>query len=192
MTTAPSDPDVDRLKQEALTLALAAKPSKNFHAFARALWEVHRREPSFLHDVESKSRMKRRALFYLANVGKLIDDYNITEAQAEKIGWTKLQVIARHAAKLPRKASQRVMGANLRLAEDLPAYELPGALKGQGRSPGGRTRSVLLRLSADEYDLLEAALISFGAQKLGRGLRHKEEAIISMARSVAPTTARSL
>jgi len=44
-------------------------------------------------------------LFYLSNVGRLLDNYGITDEQAERIGWTKLQIVARHAATSRRRVS---------------------------------------------------------------------------------------
>lgn len=92
MPPAPNDPDVDRLQQEAL--ALAAKSTKSFYAFARALWAAHSSDPAFLYKMEEAAKIKRRALFYLSNVGGFITDYGISEARAERIGWTKLQIVA--------------------------------------------------------------------------------------------------
>lgn len=107
-------PDVARLQQEAL--ALAAKPTKSFHAFARALWAAHSNDPTFLYEVERVAGVKRRALFYLSSVGGFLADYSITEEQAERIGWTKIQIVARHIPNQPERINQRAMQDKLGIA----------------------------------------------------------------------------
>ena len=179
MPQVEAKPDVDHLRQEAL--ALAAKPTKSFHAFARALWAAHSNDPTFLHEVERVAGIKRRALFYLSNVGGFLADYSIAEEQAEQIGWTKLQIIARHAARQPGRVSQHAMQAKLRIAVRTPAYALPAALETQGMPSEGPLRSVLLRMPAEQYADLEAALIACGAERKGRGLIGKEDALVRLA-----------
>lgn len=173
--------DVEHLKQEALTLAV--KPTKNFYAFACALWAARNEDRTFLHEVERIAGIKRRALFYLSNVGRLLSDYRINEAQAERIGWTKLQIVARHAARRPQKLNQRAMRANLQLALRTPSHALPEALERQGASSAGPTRSLLLRLPVEQYADVEAALIACGAKRRGKGLVGKEDALVLLARS---------
>lgn len=171
--------DIDCLKQRAKTLA--AKPSKNFHAFSRALWAAHSNDPTVLHEVEGVAGIKRRALFYLSNVGGFIADYSIAEEQAERIGWTKLQIVAQHAANQPGKISQRALQAMLGIADRSTAHALPTALKAQDTALPGTLRSVLLRIPADQYADVEAALIACGAEPRGKGLIGKEDALIRLA-----------
>lgn len=186
MPPVQNKPDVDHLKQEAL--ALAAKPTKSFHAFARALWGAHSNDPTFLHEVERVAGIKRRALFYLSNVGRFLADYSVTEEQAERIGWTKLQIIARYAANQPRRLSRHAMQAKLGIAARTPAHALPAALERQDTPSEGPLRSVLLRLPAEQYADVEAALIACGAERKGRGLIGKEDALVRLAVSHRATT----
>lgn len=179
MSPAPNDPDFDRLQQEAL--ALATKSTKNFHAFARALWAAHSNDPTFLQKVERLAGIKRRALFYLSNVGGFITDYSIAEARAERIGWTKLQIVAQYVATQPGKISQRALQAMLGIADRSTAYALPTALKAQDAASRGSLRSVLLRIPADQYADVEAALIACGAEPRGKGLIGKEDALVRLA-----------
>src|SRR5690606_23055195 len=124
---------------------------------------------------------KRRALFYLSNVGGFLVDYGITEEQAERVGWTKLQIVARHAANQPGRISQRAMQATLGIATRTPAHALPAALETQATPSEGPLRSVLLRLPAEQYADVEAALIACGAERKGRGLSGKEDALVRLA-----------
>jgi hypothetical protein len=178
--------DVDHLKQEAL--ALAVKPTKSFHAFALALCAAHGEDRAFLHEVEQVAGIKRRALFYLLNVGKLLNDHDVSEEQAERIGWTKLQIIARYVANRPRRLSQRAMKAKLEIAARTSAHALPAALEAQDAPSKGALRSILLRLPAEQYVDVEAALIACGAERKRRGLIRKEAALVQLA--VSHLTAR--
>lgn len=181
MPPVQNQPDVDHLKREAL--ALAAKPTKSFHAFARVLWAAHRNDPAFLHEVERVAGIKRRALFYLSNVGGFLADDIITEEQAERIGWTKIQIVARHV-RCDTKISKRVIQRYLKIAEHTPAHRLPAALKNQDTEQAAPSRTVLLRIPADAYPALENALLAHGAEKQGRGLVGKEQAIMALVQSV--------
>jgi len=186
MPPVQAKPDVARLQQEAL--ALAVKPTKSFHAFARALSAAHSNDPAFLHEVERIAGIKRRALFYLSNVGGFLEDYSITEEQAERIGWTKIQIIARHIANQPERINQRAMQDKLGIAARTPAHALPAALEAQDAPTQGPLRSVLLRFPADQYADVEAALIACGAERKGRGLIGKEDALVRLAVSHRATT----
>ena len=179
MTPVQAKSDVNHFKQEAL--ALAVKPTKSFCVFARALWAAHSNDPAFLHEVERIAGIKRRALFYLSNVGGFLADYSITEEQAERIGWTKLQIVARHVANRPGRISQHAMQAKLRIAARTPAHALSAALERQDTPSEGPLRSVLVRLPAEQYADVEAALIACGAERKGRGLIGKEDALVRLA-----------
>jgi len=179
MPPVQDSPDVEHLKQQ--VLALAVKPTKSFHAFARALCAAHDEDRAFLHEVERVAGIKRRALFYLLNVGKLLDAYDVSEEHAERIGWTKLQIIARYAANRPRKLSQRAMKAKLEIAAQTSAHVLPAALEAQDAQSHGSLRSILLRIPDEQYADVEAALIACGAERKGRGLIGKEAALVRLA-----------
>ena len=187
MAEARNGSDVARLKQQAL--ALASRPSKSFHAFARALWAVHRGDPSFLHEVERVSGLKRRALFYLSNVGAFLHGYDISGEQAERIGWTKLQIIARYVRQQEkeskgRKPAGKRIEAILHIARHTTVHALPEALRAGNTETGEPLRSVLLRLPADHYGEIEAALLAWGAKKRGRGLVDKEKALLELVRAL--------
>ena len=179
MTMSQHNPDVDRLKRQAL--ALAVKPTKSFYAFARALWAAHRQDRSFMHEVEKVAGIKRRSLFYLLNVGEFLDEYSVSEEQAERIGWTKLQIIARYAGNQPSQISQRAMKIKLGLAARTPAHALQAALEAGDKQSTEQLHSILLRIPASQYADVEAALIACGAKRSGRGLIGKEAALANMA-----------
>jgi len=174
-------PTVDHLKLEALSLA--AKSTKSFHAFARALSAAHKSDPAFLYEIEEAAKIKRRALFYLSDVGGFLTDHGITEKQAERIGWTKIQIVARHV-RCNTVVGKRMIRRYLKIAEHTTAHRLPAALNNQDADRTVASRAVLLRIPADAYPALEGALLGHGAQKRGRGLVGKEQAIMALVQSV--------
>ncbi|WP_137871260.1 hypothetical protein [Sphingopyxis sp. 2PD] len=183
MAPVQDQPAVDHLKLEAL--ALAAKSTKSFHAFARALSAAHKSDPAFLYEVEEAAKIKRRALFYLSDVGGFLTDHGITEKQAERIGWTKIQIVARHV-RCNNAVSKRLIHRYLKIAEHTTAHRLPAALNNQDDDRPVTSRTVLLRIPADAYPALENALLAHGAEKQGRGLVGKEQAIMALIQSATP------
>lgn len=181
MAPVQDKPDVARLKQ--LALALAKKSTKSFHAFSSALWMAHSNNPAVMHEVARVAGIKRRALFYLSDVGGFLTEHNISEDQAERIGWTKIQIVARHVCR-DTKVGKRMIQRYLNIAKHTTAHRLPVALKNQDAERAVPSRTVLLRLPADAYPALEDALVAHGARKQGRGLVGKEVAIMALVQSV--------
>jgi len=179
MGSAQNTRHLDHLKEQAL--ALAAKPTKSFHAFARALWAAHQHDRGFMHEVEKVAGIKRRSLFYLLNVGEFLTDYDVPEEQAERIGWTKLQIIARHVMNQPNRISQQAIKRRLRLAAQTPAHALRAVLEAAEEQSPEPQHSILLRIPASQYADVEAALLACGAKRSGRGLVGKEAAAVKLA-----------
>lgn len=168
------------LTQQALDLA--RRPTKSFYAFSCALWAAHGEDSKILAEVEKVAGIKRRALFYLLKVGQLLSVYDVPESQAERIGWTKLQFIADHVSKSANMPDQEAIEQSLALAIQTPAHSLKAALEGVLVASEASSRSVLFRMTAEQYVEVEAALLACGAQKRGKGLIGKEEAITILAR----------
>lgn len=181
MAPVQNKPDADHLKQ--LAMGLAKKSTKSFHAFSSALWMAHSNNPAVMHEVVGVAGIKRRALFYLSDVGGFLTEHNITEDQAERIGWTKIQIVARHVRR-HTLVGKRMIQRYLTIAERTTAHRLPAALKNQDTDLTVASRTVLLRIPADAYPALENALLTCGARKQGRGLAGKEEAIMALVQSV--------
>ena len=181
MATVTVPADLTPLQQAALRLAM--KPTKSFVAFARALYAAHRENRTFLNTVERDAEISRRALFYLLNVGEFLLDYSVSDTDAERIGWTKLQIVARHVGG-DTKVGKRMIQRYLTIAEHTTAHRLPAALNNQDADRTVASRAVLLRIPADAYPALENALLAHGAEKQGRGLVGKEVAIMALVQSV--------
>ena len=123
--------------------------------------------------------MSRRRLYYLLDVGRLVDRYAISKADAERVGWTKLQIIARHVS-IGKQVSPNEIAEWIALAKQATVRALPGALRGDGPNP---TRGVVFHLTKKERVELKDALLAFGAKPARRGLAGKEQALTKIIRA---------
>ena len=164
------------LKRKVLQLAKGG--TKNFYDLARSLATLHEMNPGLLKTVEDSSKLSRRTLYYLVDVGRVLCRYQIDKAQAERIGWTKLQILARYLEKNDVPAGEL---ADLLKKAEKKVHELPLILAGKTRK--ARPRTVLLRLAPSDYKIFAEALVRHGAIRKGRGLINQEQALIQLVRA---------
>jgi hypothetical protein len=164
------------LKRKVLQLAKGG--TKNFFDLARSLATLHEMNPGLLKTVEDSSTLSRRTLYYLVDVGRVLRRYQIDKTQAERIGWTKLQILARYLEKNDVPAEEL---AGLLTKTEKRVHELPLILAGKARK--ARPRTVLLRLSPSDYKIFAEALVKHGAIKKGRGLLNQEKALMKLVRA---------
>ena len=126
--------------------------------------------------------MSRRRLYYLLQVGQFIQDWNISQADAEKVGWTKLQIIARHVNQ--SSATGKQVAKHMRLALETRSYSLLEALQG---SSSPHKLAVVFRLSAEAKAEMLAALTAYGAEAGRRGLGNKEAALMKIIKAAMAT-----
>jgi hypothetical protein len=127
--------------------------------------------------------MSRRRLYYLLQVGQFIRANEITKSDAEKVGWTKLQMVAEHFAKANDPTPEE-LGRWLALASVTNVPSLPMALQEDAGSAGSNgKRAVVFYLNPDEQRELSQALLAFGAERGNRGLLEKEAALIRAIRA---------
>ena len=166
-----------RLK--AKTIDLAILPALNFFELAENLAKLHDEDPSAIADLPDKTGMSRRRVYYLLDVGQLIAASEMSKAEAEEIGWTKLQIIARHVKQTgPCEAEDLV--SFLALARQHRARNLAKALPGQGAEA---TRIVSFELSPTASSELNLALLAHGAKLTPRGLTGKAAALTKMVKA---------
>jgi hypothetical protein len=163
-------------------MALAAVPGKSFYDLARDLATLHAHQPSVVTKIGTANGHSARRMHYLFEVGQFIQKTGISKDVAERVGWTKLSIIARHT-KDADSLSGAAVSALIALAKQSTAHNLPDALA-QNAAPATADRAILLHLTPDQYEVVEAALIAFGAKRKGRGLAGKEVALAAMARAV--------
>lgn len=167
-----------KLKEKAIKLA--SQPALSFYELATTLCELHDEDLSHLKDIPIGNGKWQRKKYYLLQVGGLIREHKISKAEAEAVGWTKLQIIARHLnsgegrpeclhqymemAKKPQARSRW-------LADELAGNKVP------------EDQAVQFNLDEKAKAELEEALTAFGAEQAPRGLVNREGALLKMVRA---------
>lgn len=162
-------------------MGLAREPALNFFKLAQALCELHESDPPALQDLAKRTRLSRRRMYYLLQTGELIRDKGISEKIAEYIGWTKLQIVARHLANADGAVSRAEFKKLLALASEHKAKDLPAALIGKKVI---EKRVAHFYLNTRERALLNKALIMYGATESSGRLTGKEKALTKILREV--------
>lgn len=162
-----------------MTIDLAREPAINFFDLAKLITDLHAADPGLLKDLPQHTGMSRRRLYYLLAVGQLIADFAITQIDAEDVGWTKLQIIARHVNDAGEITPEHI-SSYFKIARETRAHALAGALRGEASE---RTRAVMFHLDDDARSELNLALVAFGASQTHRGLTGKQTALIRMVRA---------
>ncbi len=157
-------------------LQLAIQPALNFFDLALLITALQEAEPGALEVVPRLGGMSRRRLFYLLQVGRLIRDYQITKVDAEDVGWTKLQIVARHVAEM-KGVTQEELQAFLKTADRTRAQALLAILRGKTMP---FTVTVAFRLTRPARAALTEALQVFGAKSTPRGLVGKDRALLKI------------
>lgn len=183
-------PSKSLTRLKAKTIDLAILPALNFFELAENLAKLHDDDPSAIADLPDKTGMSRRRVYYLLDVGQLIAASEMSKAEAEEIGWTKLQIIARHL-KQSGPCEAEDLDSFLALARKYRARNLAKVLTGQTTQV---TRIVSFELSATASYDLNLALVAHGAKLTPRGLTGKGTALakiikVVMAEAVSPKDA---
>jgi hypothetical protein len=143
----------DRLYEKALELS--ANVPDNFVELGRALSQLYDRDPNLLRQLAAKSNMGLRRAYHLVEVSRTFEPLVIPRDQLRKIGWPKLQLIAKHL-------TPNTLDALLRLAEESTVEDLKHHLRGWKR-PAGNAHCMLRYFSPKSYEQLEETHLSNGA-----------------------------
>jgi hypothetical protein len=135
------------------------------------------RDPDLFQQIVKKGRLGRRKAYYLVEVSRKFAPLPIGPARLKKIGWTKLQIIGQHVTK--DNVEELVS-----LAEQLNTKQLGRTM--QGGQPSSKTHCVLMYFDPKQYAEFEEALLKNGAERSGRGIVGKEEALIKALRKAVP------
>lgn len=158
-----------KIYQRAMALADHGKPPSI--ELAGVLYQLQQNEPEQFKLFIENSPVSRRTAFYLAEVGKCLAPLRRPSSRLEAIGWSKIQVIAKHL-------TQRNAEKLLKLAEENTTQSLAARMRNDDPMPDARC--VMLRLSPQHYRKFEAAVLQNGGSKVGRGLRDKEKALMKI------------
>ena len=77
-------------------LELSANVPDNFLELGRALSRLYDRDPNLFRQLAAKSNMGLRKAYSLIEVSRTFEPLAIPRDQLRKIGWSKLQLIAKH------------------------------------------------------------------------------------------------
>ena len=152
-------------------MGLSNEVEDNFLELGKSLRQLMDRDPDLFQQFIRKSNLGRRKAYYLVEVSRIFDPLPIPRARLRKIGWTKLQLIARHV-------TPNNLDVLLQLAEDSAARQLERRMRGE--KPLGNAHCVLMYFSPKDYAELEDVLVKHGGVRSGRGIQNKEEAVLRM------------
>lgn len=103
--------------------------------------------------------MSSPKVYYLAEVGEKLKRMRVRKAQLERIGWTKLQIIAKN---LNRKNADDLFT----LAESHTCQQLKTLMRGGEAET--KTHCVLMYFSPEQYAKFEKAVLSYGGKRGSR------------------------
>ena len=165
-------------KLKGRSIELARQPSVNFYELSVLLAELADAPyVGLVEDLPNETGMSRRRLYYLLAAGRLIVEQGISKAQAEEVGWTKLQIIARYLNNSTTVPTAAQLESYLDVARKTTAHSLMQTLK-EGTADG--KTAVVFRLSPGIVWKLNDALLAFGATQDHRGFKGKEGALASI------------
>jgi hypothetical protein len=110
-----------------------------------------------------------RKAYYLLSIDQQLSRINISPAQLRRIGWTKLQIIAK---RITRKNMRQLIA----MAEQNTSYQLTKVIR--GIKAKRKKRCILMYFTEAQYRKFEAAVLRNGGIRRGRGLINKEQAIL--------------
>lgn len=143
----------------------------NFLDLGRYLRQLQDRDPKLFSDLWQKTALGRRKAYYLVEVSKVYDPLPIPRSRLKKIGWTKLQLVAR----VINKDNWQEL---LETAEQYPTKQLEKLMKGEKAMQNAHC--VLMYFSPKQYKDLEEELLKNGGERSGRGILRKEEALMRL------------
>jgi hypothetical protein len=156
-------------------LALSANVEDNFLELGRSLRQLQDRDPDLFQQVVTKGELGRRKAYYLVAVSRTFDKAPVPRSRLRKIGWTKLQLIAKHVT--PHNLDDL-----LELAKSTNSKQLERQMRGEVAMK--TARCLFMYFSLDDYAGIEKALMQYGAVPSGRGIQNKEKALLRMAGAV--------
>ena len=169
MVTYEPDPIYDR------TIALASQVDEQFLELGKHLRKLYEKDPDLFKKAIDATDLGSRKAYYLLEISQTYDKLAIPASRLKKVGWTKLMLLSKHI----NKANA---GDLIKIAEGNTVQQLKAILNGE--EPQNNAHCVLLYFSPDEFHTLETALVKHGAKRSGRGLLHKEEALMSLLKSL--------
>lgn len=155
-------------------VTLSAQPSPSFLDIASSLYDIHFHAKSEFREAVKGARISLRKAY---NLVRFCEAFGKRWSKAERdrferIGWTKLSIIAAHVVDKTSPIEQW-----LKFSETHTARECQLHL---GKKPfKNETRCMLLRFDDNQYEAFSKAVLKLGAKQRGKGLIGVEKALIS-------------
>lgn len=169
MVTAVPDPIYDR------TIALSSQVDEQFLELGKHLRKLYEKDPDLFKKAVDATDLGSRKAYYLLEISQTFDKLSVPPSRLKKVGWTKLMLLSKHIT----KANAIDM---IKIAEANTVQQLKAILNGE--EPQSNAHCVLLYFTPEEFQSLESALVKFGAKRSGRGLLHKEQALMALLKSL--------
>jgi hypothetical protein len=150
-------------------LELIAQINDEFLELASLLRQLQEKEPDDFKALLSIPELGRRKGYYLVEIDRAFADFDVLPQRLNKIGWTKLQIIARHV-------TAENLELLLTLAETHIAKNLELIMHGELPNIA---RTVLLLFTQEQFAVFSDAVLAHGAVASGAGFLGKEAALIS-------------
>lgn len=150
-----------------------ARFDDNFLELASLLRQLQKTAPDDFKRLLAIQQLGMRKGYYLVEIDRAFGDLDVPRFRLNKIGWTKLQVMAAHVT--PDNVEQL-----LTLAETHTTENLKAIMRGEKPIIGGR--SVLLLFTGKQYEAFTKAILKHGAIKNADGFINKERALIKAVR----------
>ena len=135
-------------------LELSDNVPANFLELGEALAQLYDLDPELFRQLAAKSNMGLRRAYHLIEVSRTFEALAIPRDQLGKIGWPKLQLVAKHL-------TPNTLDALLHLAEQSTVNDLEHHFRGW-KKPAGNAQIMLRYFSPKSYEQLEGALVLFG------------------------------
>lgn len=153
--------------------SLHAEGEAVFLQLARRLREIIDEEPRAIRRLCAETPLKQRRIYCLLRIARVFDPLVADDARLQRIGWTKLDLVATHT----RADNIEQM---LRLAEELSPAALARRLAGEAPLVGSHT--VQLTFSSVDYADFCRALVAAEAKPSGKGHVGKEAALMRIVK----------
>jgi hypothetical protein len=159
----------------------STRVEQTFLELGASLRRLYDRDREQYHKVIERSGIGLRKAYYLVSISHKFAKIPVPRARLREIGWTKLQVIAKHL-------TPQNYGELLTLAEQNKVRDLEALLRGE-TPKGDNTHCVLMYFTPKQYEIFKERVLKGGAYRSGRGLLNKEGALIKILREHAAAQA---
>ena len=150
-------------------LLLISRLDDSFLELGSLLRQLQETSPHDFKALISTAQLRRRKGYYLVDIDRAFGGNEQLRPRLNKIGWTKLAMIAKHVTQDNREDL-------LQLAEAHTARNLQAIMRGDEPIIGGRV--ILLHFTGEQFAAFSKAILAHGAIQNGDGFIGKEMALI--------------